>query len=313
MDKNIRPNEGLSYKKGRSPEEKRRAAVKEEHKKPKLDFLAYIKQVKAKAKSIFYDEKGFPNFKNIGILFASVLLLIIIVPVIFSLSSKEKPVDTKAGVAYIKQLESKDISELETTINKAKKQKRLEALRNGTGSVWAQFSNSVIMGDSRAVGFYYFGFTDESRTLAIAGATILEIENNLETLKQLQPDNIFLCYGLNDMSIGIWDTSDEYCAEFERIIGELRETCPNSDIYINSILRAIDPAFELSTKWYERPEWNTAISAMCEKLNIPFIDNEDLCLQYENYWEGDGIHVQSPFYEPWALNMIMAVMDNESE
>ena len=114
-------------------------------------------------------------------------------------------------------------------------------------------------------------------------------------------------FGLNDVSIGIWQTKEEYAQEYHEILDTLHETFPNAGIYVNSILPARDPAFNTSAKWYEIPDYSNAVKEMCEENGFSFVNNDDLAEQYSQYWEIDGIHLQKPFYPYWAANMMMTV------
>ena len=79
-----------------------------------------------------------------------------IIIAIISMITSGKKVNTegiKEGVSYIKSLEKKDTSEIEQEIKEIKRAERKAALESGEINVWAQFNDSVILGDSRAVGF----------------------------------------------------------------------------------------------------------------------------------------------------------------
>ena len=110
--------------------------------------------------------------------------------------------ETAEGVSYLKKLEKQDVTEVETILQEREREHQQEQIQTGQvdeSSVWDQLKDVVIMGDSRAVGFYYFKFLDHSRVLATGGATIADIEGQMGTLKALNPPQLFLCYGLNDI------------------------------------------------------------------------------------------------------------------
>ncbi|MDO4459561.1 MAG: GDSL-type esterase/lipase family protein [Clostridia bacterium] len=309
--------EGLQYRKNRSPASQRRAAQRKAAKKQarKSTLENIITGFKNLVVNTLF-KNGKLNTKALAVP-VGVIALIILISIISNVSGSSNNIvkssrDINEGVAYIKGLEAVDTSEIEATIQHRKKMQRLEALQNGTMSVWAQFDDSVIMGDSRAVGFYYYEFTPEERTLAEAGATILAIDDHLDDLKRLNPSNVFVCYGLNDISIGIWDNKEDYCQSMKEQVEKIKSVCPNATVYISSIIPATDPAFETSTAWLQIPEYNDALKAMCEDLDWPFIDNSDVVEEYKDHYQPDGIHLETVFYEPWALNMISEVMDYES-
>ena len=214
------------------------------------------------------------------------------------------------GVNYLTQLEAVDISIVQEEISNKQAVQKLEALQNGEVDVWSQFSDAVIIGDSRAVGFSYYGFLPEDRVLAEGGASLYNIPDYLDQVAALQPKYVFICLGINDIGLGAWD-SDEYAVAYKEAMESIWEVCPNCIIFPNSTLLAIDPAFEQSTAWYDIPEYNDYLKAMCEENDYPFVDNTALCEEYTDLYQPDGIHMMPDFYEPWALNMIQTVMDYE--
>ncbi len=219
--------------------------------------------------------------------------------------------DIKEGRAYIEGLEATDTASVEEQVKELRKKERKAALESGDLDVWSQFTDIAILGDSRAVGFYSYNLVDESRVFATGGATIRDIEQYTDQLVALNPSSIIFCYGLNDISIGYWDNVDDYIAEQDQIIADLKEAMPNTTIYINSIIPAIDPAFERSEKWRDIPEWNDAIRQHCEDNNIPYIDITEDVEAHEDLYDVDGIHMQKAFYEYWAIDMITEVTENE--
>lgn len=219
--------------------------------------------------------------------------------------------DLKEGVAYIKAMEKKDTAPVEKEIKDIKKAERKAALENGEIDIWQQFNDAAILGDSRAVGFYYHEFVDENRVMATGGATIRDIPKYIDKLKTLNPSIILLCYGLNDISIGYWKTSDEYISELDDILKQLHDSLPDARVFVNSTIPAIEPAFEKSQKWKDIPDWNAEIKRHCEKENIPYIDVTDTIEEHSDLYDPDGIHVKKAFYEYWAIDMLTEINENE--
>ena len=219
--------------------------------------------------------------------------------------------DIKDGRAYIEGLEATDTASVEEQVKELRKEERKAALESGDMDVWSQFTDIAILGDYRAVGFYSYNLVDQSRVFATGGATIRDIEQYTDQLAALNPSSIIFCYGLNDISIGYWDNVDDYIAEQDQIIADLQAAMPNTTIYINSIIPAIDPAFERSEKWRDIPDWNDAIRKHCQENNIPYIDITEDVEAHEDLYDVDGIHMQKAFYEYWAIDMITEVTENE--
>ena len=239
--------------------------------------------------------------------------VVVTVAAIAFLASSRKPVsgaDTgpvSEGVAYLESLEARDIKEIEKQVKAVEKEARAQAIANGELSVWAQFSDYVIFGDSRTVGFYFYEFLGSDRVLAEGGLTIADIPTYLDRMVALNPAHLFLCTGLNDVSIGNWNTPEEYVAAYEETVQNLKEKLPDTHIYINSIFPAQDPAFEQSEAWRRIPEYNVALQAWCAEKGYSYIDNTNVYEEHSDLYDPDGIHFQREFYEYWAVNMLAEV------
>ena len=174
------------------------------------------------------------------LILAGVLLLVVLAGVTFFFWMRGRgsgASQTKAGLKYLKTLESRDARAIEDEIKAIKKEEQKEALENGELTVWEQFDDYVIMGDSRTMGFDQYGFLPSERILAHGGATIADIPDYMESLRSLNPSNIFLCYGLNDVSIGYWDTPQEYVEALGEAIESIKSELPDATVYVNSIFR----------------------------------------------------------------------------
>ena len=246
---------------------------------------------------------------------AAVLLMIALFgghsPARSSFSEEELTV----GRAALQALEAADPEQVDERIRQYRLQELLEyrdemiaQLENGEIDVWSCFENSVLLGDSRGVGFSFYNWLPENRVFAEGGATIRHLKQNLSRLTELQPDNLFLCYGLNDVSIGYWPSPEDYVEEFREIIRETQEALPGVTIYISSILPAQEIAFETEGSWRRIPEYSSAVEAMCEDLDgVCFVNNDALAEEKADLYDPDGIHLRREFYPYWATNMIREV------
>ena len=214
------------------------------------------------------------------------------------------------GVEYIRTLESTDITPVQETISSKETISEIESLENGDVSVWSQFSDAVVIGDSRAIGFSYYDLLPEERVLAHYGAYLYEIEDYyLDSLVQLNPKYVFIAIGINDIGNGVWATDEAFANAFGDVMDTIQAYLPNAVIACNSVLTCVEPALSDAAMWYEIPSFNEKLEIMCEERGYPYIDNSPLCEELSYLYEPDGIHVQYDFYEPWALNMIKGVVN----
>ena len=238
---------------------------------------------------------------------------------ISGLSGKEKQVsDTAAGISFLQSLENKDPEtvmavrrDIEQAKLDAKRDEMIRELTSGEVDPFSYFKDYVVMGDSRAVGFWYRNFLEKGRILADGGHTIRNAQKSIDTLVSLNPGIIYMCYGLNDTSIGYWSSADAYVEEYLETVRMIQEALPNATIVVSSILPARDPAFERSAKWYNIPEWSDALGKACEANGILFADCDSLADNYPNLWDPDCIHFRKEFYPYWASAMLVATLMEE--
>ena len=210
------------------------------------------------------------------------------------------------GVAYIESLEAKDTAEIEQKIKDIKKQERQEAMENGELSVWDQFYDSVIMGDSRTVGLTEYELMDSQRVIANPGNTRSSVVEYLDTLATINPENLFLCYGLNDV-MGYYTEPSEFIDKYRSILTQVKDRLPNVKIYINSILPVQEFALYENSSYSQIEEYNEALQSFCEEDGYGFIDNTQLAAEHTDLYEDDGIHLRKDFYEYWLMNMVNGV------
>ena len=257
--------------------------------------------------------------KNLPIIPIVIGIFVALVAVMLALGGNAKKSTADAeiskGLAYLQSLEEKDPADVQQ-VRKAIRQRELDAQRDelldqltsGKIDPFSLFQDYVVMGDSRAVGFWYRKFLDKGRVLADGGHTIRNIPDQIDTLVTLNPSTIYLCYGLNDCSIGYWDSAESYVAEYMQVVKSIREKLPDATIVVSSILPARDPAFQKSAKWRNIPEWSAALEKACKENGVLFANCDKLAEDYPNLWDPDGIHFRKEFYPYWASNLVVTTL-----
>ena len=244
-------------------------------------------------------------------------------------------VDIAQGVAYLEALEQQDPDAVDQILRQRRleqlEREREELLRQvkaGEQDPFPLFQDAVILGDSRAVGFFYYGFVDESRDLTGSGETILDIPKKLDALQAMNPRYVYLAYGLNDIKIGHWGSLQAHISEYLDRVQEIRERLPEAVIVISSVLPYHDPNARTDAtgetpptsgssslteadrkRLAQIPEWNRLMADAAREHGVIFVDNSAICTEYEDLWEKDGIHVFKSFYPHWGKNLIVAALE----
>ncbi|MBC6696458.1 hypothetical protein H9L25_06730 [Terrisporobacter mayombei] len=210
------------------------------------------------------------------------------------------------GIETIKNLEKKDVLESEEQIKLVQ-----SSLQNNKPDINStnqkvdyidKFSNSLIMGDSRAESISVYGILNNSSVIAYKGRNLATAIKNGDINKavNLSPKNIFLTYGMNDITV--YGNSDDFIKEYEIFINKLQDKLPNSKIYVNSIFRVSNKALPKSKSYSNISKFNIALEDMCNRLGITYIDASS-CVK-ENLFEKDGIHFKPQFSKDW-LNLLI--------
>ena len=273
------------------------------------------------------------------LILALAAVILVAALVVFLSGGEPQPDGTQAGIAYLESLERKDPDAVAQVLRdryqaqlESQREELLAQVRSGELDPFTLFGDSVVMGDSRAEGFWYFGFVDEAQTLTGAGDTIMAIRGRLDTLEAMNPQCVYLCYGLNDLKIGYWGSMERFVEKYMEYIAEIRQRLPETTVVVSSILPARAAVYEDATRRLEEPEpgkepdmdeitelrglqrlgripdWNEALKAACEENDVIFVDNTQISKENEALWEADGIHVKKRFYPHWAKNLILGML-----
>ena len=178
-------------------------------------------------------------------------------------------------------------------------------LESGEVDVWLLMEKSAVLGDVRAADFARYGFMDESRVFAGESDTVEAIATHLDELKALDPEYIFLCYGLNDASVGVWNTPEEYAAALILQISQLNQAVPNATVVVSSILPVQEPALSGTPQWQNLPQLSAAVEAACVEYGIRFVNNDALFKEHPEVYGADGIRLEKDIYRGWAINLIV--------
>ena len=225
----------------------------------------------------------------------------------------------KQGVNYLKKLENGSVEKVNDLLAEekrkemeAQREQRRQQLINGQVDVWSLFGDAVIMGDSRAVGFSFFEYLPESRVLAGSGDTILSIEEHEDELVSLNPSVVFLCYGLNDTGMGIWESAQSYAADYLTILRRLKSELPNTLFFVSSILPVTWEALEQTPAWGDAYAFSEAVKEVCAKNGFGYVDCQALIDMHQDMYDEDGIHMVKEFYPLWASQMMLTVYENDA-
>lgn len=238
---------------------------------------------------------------------AAVGILVLILGIVSWRKSVREKEKIQKGLTYLESLENKDIVEINAKVKKVKKEQNQEYVSENEDEVWSGFEDAMIIGDSRAVGFSYYGFLAEEQVYAEKGALITSIKEYIPQIKAYNPGQVYICFGLNDLQSGQWSEPEDYSKQCAEIIELLNNEIPQCEVYLNSILPTSEEKMESDPVYSSITKYNDSMKQMCEEKGYNFVDNTEMAQSHLDLYEIDGLHLESDFYKYWAMNMLLEV------
>ena len=223
--------------------------------------------------------------------------------------------DVRMGAAdYLEELEAQELNAVQEQVRMA------EEARHGTASggdmlsgqepsqgeapSWAKrFAHSVVMGDSIAVGFTDFNYLDATSVVAKTGISMTAAVSEVETVKELAPEHVFLYYGFNDIGHD-GEEYDRFRRKFVTLLETIQTEVPEADIYVNSLFQPLPENQTMNGYYNDVSPYNAVLQEECAQHGVTFLDNTDLPTATD--FANDGYHLQAGFYSRWLEVMANA-------
>lgn len=160
-----------------------------------------------------------------------------------------------------------------------------------------KYSNSVIVGDSRAEAISAYGYLDNSSVVAYKGRNISSAKKNGDIDKAigLYPKNIFFTYGVND--IECYSDSSIFIKEYKTVIEQVQNKLPKTKIYVSSILPVRQDAISKQPNYKNLDKFNKGLKKMCKEMDVVYLDGTSIVK--ESDFDADGIHFVGNFQKKW--------------
>lgn len=215
------------------------------------------------------------------------------------------------GVSYLERQEQAGQADIQNKITTLKLNQLGEAIESGETTIYSAFSDAVIFGDSRVVGFDVYGLLPSKQVFAAAGYTIRNITEFVENVEAMQPSYIYLSYGVNDMGLEVGSElgDDGYAQVYKEQIDALLAVSPHSKIVVNSIIECTPATVKSQPRWGDTGTYNQQIKQMCADNGWIYVNNSTISEGGKaDIYASDGIHFLTDFYPVWAENMIRTAL-----
>ncbi|MBB6218351.1 lysophospholipase L1-like esterase [Anaerosolibacter carboniphilus] len=165
--------------------------------------------------------------------------------------------------------------------------------------VTTKFKNSVFMGDSITEGFVVNEILPKESVIAGAGATAGFIYDDMDTLVEKKPDNVFIMLGSCDLLMPVDDPKELFRNDFMKLINKIKEELPDSQIYLQSITPVTQDALKEDPRYKGIEEYNQILKELADKLSVNYVDIGTLAQENPDLFAEDGVHFKKEFYPLW--------------
>lgn len=255
---------------------------------------------------------------RIGIV-AALLAVLILDLAVNAFGVRPKADGVAQGLEKLQELDGQDLAQADSALAALAKKHQEESgellreqVESGEVDPFTLFSNYVICGDSRTVAFKSYQLLEERRIIADVGWNLKTLSEHVEDIAALNPINVFVSIGLNDVNNGDAQDMNLFTQRYADCLSKIQTALPDATIYVNSILPVGETALAAQPFLAQIPDANAHIKQICEENGYVYIDNDDLVAEHSDLLAGDGIHFAKSFYQYWAENMLVAQIRHDS-
>lgn len=179
-------------------------------------------------------------------------------------------------------------------------EKCLQAWTNSLRQMNAK-ADIVFFGDSLTYyGDFASVFPDKIVcNLGLRGDTIQGMINRVDQLRMLQPKQVFLMAGINDVSRV---TADEFEMLYNSLLDSISRALPKANIIVQTMLPVNNQDFSISCDNIQIDACNSEIIKIAEKRKLNCVDVHALYVEDGRLplkMTRDGLHIIQEFYSKW--------------
>ena len=254
----------------------------------------------------------------------AILIVVLSVYPIFNIvgisKNGEKPADTdlSQGNKIIGLLSGFDVKLAQKNVQTAEKIRNdkygnyvrvegvLKGLDNGTTTYRKVFKNVCIVGDSLMDGLEAYGILNSNNLITQVSASLYHLSGNVKRIIRTNPPVLILHYGVNMISSEQRHLNN-YINMYTDLINQIKSALPDTRIIVSGIF-PVDRDIAKASRFGMIGEYNKNLKAMCDKLDIEYMDSSSVLYEHPECYGSDGIHLSKAFYEKYWLRFIIKEM-----
>lgn len=258
------------------------------------------------------------------ILLITVLIVVLSVYPIFNImgisqnSVKQDETDLSRGNEVIDLLSGYDVKEAQKNVSTAEKIRNdrfgnyqrvesvLSGLDKGTTTYRKVFRNVCIVGDSLMDGLEAYDILNSNNLITQVSASLYHLSGNVKRIIRMSPKVLILHYGVNMISSEQRHLNN-YINMYTDLITQLKTALPDTRIIVSGIF-PVDRDIAGAKRFGMIGEYNSSLKAMCQKLEVEYMDSTSVLKAHPECYGSDGIHLSKAFYERYWLRFIIKEM-----
>lgn len=256
------------------------------------------------------------NILNIATLIVAFYMMVTFV---FGIISKGRKDKDSSGKQYLLQLENKSLDDTQAKIdeyvnsikvtndnnssNITSNDKENDDMNSQNDNInnARYYEDTVFMGDSIVEALSEFEILDSYNVICHKGDTVIKAQENISKLQGINPKNIALLYGMNDViefDSQSGKNSSDFKAEYINLINEIKAVLPNANIYLISPLPVMESAVNINDRLTNNNlnEFREKVKEVAIETGSTYIDAVSIVEGKDYLHEQDGIHFKYDFY-----------------
>lgn len=233
-------------------------------------------------------------------------------------AAKQTETDLSKGSEVINSLSDYDVKKAQKNVSTAEKIRNdrfgnyqrvesiLEGLDKGTTTYRKIFKNVCIVGDSLMDGLEAYDILNSNNLITQVSASLYHLSGNVKRIIKMNPPILVLHYGINMISAEK-KYLNNYINMYTDIITQLKTALPDTRIIISGIF-PVDRDIARAKRFGKIDEYNSNLRAMCQKLDVEYMDSSSVLRAHPECYGSDGIHLSKAFYEKYWLRFIIKEM-----
>ena len=203
---------------------------------------------------------------------------------------------------YLVQLESKSLDDVQAKIENYQNKILNDTTDKGNINYSKYYENTVFMGDSLTESLSEFEILDSYNVISNKGDTVVKAMKNIDTLQGINPKNLVLLYGMNDViefDINLSEQdSNTFKEKYIELVNSIKTVLPKTNIYLISPLpvmaNAVDTNYRLTND--NLSEFRLKVSEVANATGSTYVDLTSIITGKDYLHEQDGIHYKYDFY-----------------